>query len=151
MIVKLYQNKSQANKVDKDITEIASHSCNLKSETSAVNPVIMLESVGFPHVNYAYIDEFDRYYFIDNVKNMRANIWEFSLRCDVLMSFKDDIRNATAIVSRQSNEFNLYLNDGTFKAFQNPQTQLLTFPNGFTNPSYVLLVAGAHYEENENE
>ena len=142
--INLYQSNSQANKVDKEITLIASHSCTIKRDTSVVAPVIVLEGSGFPAVNYAYIDEFNRYYYIDDIKSIRNDIWEMSLRCDVLMSFKNDIRNTLAIVNRQSNEYDMYLNDGTFKAFQNPSVQTIAFPNGFTGErGYVLMMNGA--------
>ena len=53
--------------------------------------------------NYAYIPEFNRYYFINDIISVRKNIWQLNMNVDVLMSYKDLILNLDAFVTR--NEF----------------------------------------------
>ena len=56
--------------------------------------------------NYAYIKEFNRYYFVTDIINLNRNLWRINLRCDVLMSFYGYIKNLNAFVARNQNEFN---------------------------------------------
>lgn len=53
--------------------------------------------------NYVYIPDFNRYYFINDITSVRQNLWRLSLHVDVLMSYKKEISNTNAFVSR--NEF----------------------------------------------
>ena len=53
--------------------------------------------------NYVYIPDFNRYYFINDITSVRQNLWRLSLHVDVLMSYKKEINNTNAFVSR--NEF----------------------------------------------
>lgn len=59
------------------------------------------------------------------------------------MSFADGIRNNTAIIKRQQEQWNLYLNDGSLKCYQDPIILTKAFPSGFTTQEFVLAVAGA--------
>ena len=43
--------------------------------------------------NYLYIDEFKRYYFINDLIAAQGNLWQIDASCDVLMSFKENIYN----------------------------------------------------------
>ena len=56
--------------------------------------------------NYAYIPEFNRYYFINDIISIRQNLWQISLSVDVLMSYKNQILETKAFVARNQNEFN---------------------------------------------
>ena len=47
-----------------------------------------------------------------------------------------------AIIKRNANSWNLYIEDGLFKTYANPHIFTKEFPSGFKDPSYVLFVAG---------
>lgn len=67
---------------------------------------------------------------------------------DVLMSFKDEIKNRNVIVNRQESKYNLYLDDSKYKV-QN-RTAILTkeFPSGFNTAKYIVMgVVGKKQEE----
>lgn len=83
-------------------------SCLLRSPTSVINPVIVVEASGslvqpenFDSYNYVEIPEFNRYYFVDNI-TYDNNTWVFSLTVDVLGSFRTDIRASSQFVTRTS-------------------------------------------------
>lgn len=138
-----YQNGSEDLVVNKTLTAaMATQTCYLKKDTEITRPTIIL-NVSEINFNYVYIDKFDRFYYVTGVRSIGADRWEVDLRCDTLTSFSDDIGNASAIVSRQENEWNLYLDDGSFKAYQILQTYTKKFPTGFSTHSYVLLVSGS--------
>jgi hypothetical protein len=83
----------------------------LRSQTSITHPSIQVESDSFLDCNYAYIEEFSRYYFIREIISIRNNLWQLELDCDVLMSFKDRILSLTAFVSRNQYIYNEKLID----------------------------------------
>lgn len=141
----LQVNKSEKNKVTKTLTDIMTVNGELKSETSIIDPVIMI-SCELPVVtkcNYITIESFGRSYFVNNIRSIRSGLVEFSCHVDVLSSFADSIRENTAIIRKQESKWNLYLNDGSFKVYQNPMVLTKAFPSGFTNQKFVLAVAGS--------
>ena len=94
--------------------------------------------------NYNYIDGFARYYFVNDVKSVRNGVWELSSHVDVLQSFRTGILNQPAIIARQEKYWNLFINDGQFKVYQNSIIGKIPFPSGFSAPTgcYTLAVAG---------
>lgn len=143
--VLLQTNNSEKNKLDKDLVTISTISGTLKNETSIVDPVILIEVdlTNLITCNYMTIPSFGRSYFVTNIRSIRRNLVEVSAHVDVLSSFASQIRNNVAIVRRQENRWNLYLNDGVFKVYQNPMVLTREFPTGFSTFEFVLAVAGA--------
>lgn len=137
-----YQNTSKKIEVNKSLTQVSSFTGNWKNDTGVRTPTIVIESNNFPTGNYVFIADFSRYYYISEVRPITNNIFEIDLICDVLMTFADDIKASGAIIARQENKWNMYLNDGTFKTLQNPKFWVKAFPAGFTTQNFVLLTAG---------
>lgn len=141
----LQTNTSEKNKVTKTLTDIATVSGTLKSETSIIDPVILIEGdlSNYIHCNYMMISEFGRMYFINNIRSIRNNLFEISGHVDVLSSFQTELKTNKAIIRKQENDWNLYLNDGSFRVYQNPNVLTKNFPSGFSTYSFVLAVAGS--------
>lgn len=120
----------------------------LREGSSLIDPTILIEAnaPGFHanKVNYFYIPEFGRYYFITNIISTNHTLWEIHCHVDVLMSYADEIKQQTAIVARQESQYNLMLDDGFFMAYQNPRIQTKRFsnPTPFETQEFVLVVAG---------
>ena len=147
MTVKFYKNKSDKNHVDKDLTQIGSDITNavIVDNVSVTDPVFRIKAYsGFnpATANYCYIDTLDRYYYITDITILTPDVFLISCHVDVLMSFKSGIRSNTAIIARQQNLKDLYLNDGVFKTKANPKFEVLKFSGGFTDYYYFLAVAG---------
>lgn len=145
MTIKFYENLSDKNHVDKVITQVGTDiTGTLRDDCSIINPVLQLENfagLDLTKVNYAYIVEFGRYYYINNI-TLKNKLYEISMHVDVLMSYKDKIRTNTAVVSRQENDYNLYLQDGVFKTKAFPHIQIVQFPDGFSDFNFIFSVAG---------
>ena len=143
--IALQTNVSEKNKLDKDLTTIATVTGTLKTETSIIDPVILIEGnlSNYVGCNYMTISAFGRSYFVNNIRAIRNNLFEISAHVDVLSSFSAGIRSNSAIVRRQEKNWNLYLNDGTFRVYQNPNVLTKAFPSGFTTQEFVLAVAGS--------
>lgn len=141
----LMTNTSEPNRVVKSTTTITTVSGVLKEKTSIIDPVIKIECdlSTVKDCNYISIPTFGRFYFVNNITSINNGIVEFSCHCDVLSSFADAIKANKAIIRRQEFNWNLYLNDGSFKVYQNPLIVTKEFPSGFNTQKFVLAVAGA--------
>lgn len=141
----LMRNNSEPNRLTKDVSTILTATGILKEETSIIDPIIKIECnlADVTTCNYISIPEFSRYYFVNNIRSIRNGLVEFVCHCDALSSFAGAIRLNSAITKRQENRWNLYLNDGSFKVYQNPIVLTKAFPSGFTTQEFVLAVAGS--------
>ena len=138
----LYNNFSETNALNKNISKIMELEGSLLDATSIINPVIKIffnpeimegyvvddnkiyitfnglkitwDSFIYDYVlaaNYAYIPEFNRYYFINDIISVRKNIWQLIMNVDVLMSYKDEILKLDAFVTRNEFDYNKYVKD----------------------------------------
>lgn len=136
------------NKLVKSPTPVLTLGGTLRAPASITDPIIEFNFSDNPEVfskvNYARIETFSRYYFITNIVSTYNNLWEIHMHVDVLMSFADEIKKQVAVVARQEENYNLYLDDGIFMAYQNPiiQTKLFSNPTPFETQNFILLVAG---------
>lgn len=127
MQIILYNNSAEKNRVDKTsyLSNALTLNGNLRSGDSGdiLNPTIYLEmnNNSLPSYNYAYIPTFNRYYFISNIRPARNNYWEVNMKVDVLMSFKTEIKNQTALVVRQENDYNLDIVDNLITNLQDKE------------------------------
>lgn len=119
----------------------------LRKVTSALNIEIDIEKTN-PlkyKYNYMYIAEFERYYFIDDIRSVRNRLWTISASVDVLMSFMNDILSTECIIDKVEDETsaNLYLDDGSFVMDSRKYNEIKEFPSGLNeNGQYILICAG---------
>lgn len=139
------RNNSEDNRITKNVSTIFTVNGNLKDNTSIIDPVILIQCdlTSVVNCNYISIPEFHRSYFVRNIKSVRNGLVEFNCHVDVLSSFADAIKGNTAIIKRQENDWNLYLNDGTLRVYQNSMVLTKNFPSGFNTREFVLAVAGS--------
>jgi len=109
MIAKTYNTESSVNTINKIINFVTDIDVKFKDEVNIYNPTIVLKYDDLIDFNYIYIDKFKRYYFIEDIEVFPNKIYSLSLKCDVLMSFKDDILNSYGNITRQTN-YNDYYN-----------------------------------------
>lgn len=142
--VTIQRNNSEPISLIKDLTNIITASVYLKDGTSIIDPIFLLEAplASIANANYITVPAFNRKYFIQDIISVTSDLVELHCHVDVLSSFADEIRANTGIIRRNEKEWNLYLNDGTLVSYSNPIVSTQEFPNGFTDQSYVLVVAG---------
>ena len=63
-------------------------------------------SIDFKKLNYVYIEDLKRYYFVDDIQIHRNQYYILSLSGDVLMSFKNEIKNISVEVVESSKILN---------------------------------------------
>lgn len=144
MTLELYSNSSEYAALDKELELQLTLTGILREESSIIDPSILVEDLDdyITDINYAYIPEFGRYYFITNIESVRNHLWRLSLHVDVLHTYADGIRANSGIIERNENLYDLQLNDGLFKTRQNPRIAQYPFPSGFNTWNFVLAVAG---------
>jgi len=143
----LYNNNSEINVVNKNITNETSLTGYLRDNSDIRNPVIRINSdESITTFNYCYIPSFNRYYFITDINVIRTGIWSMSLKCDVLMSFKDDILNSYAIINHTTeNQISRYMQSDIYKTLVKDFTDIITFPSGLLETGeYILITAGGN-------
>ena len=142
MECRFYKNNSDNIVVNKNLTLLTTKTIVLKEDTSIITPTIILAyDNNVIKSNYIYITELGRYYFINNVTCSQNRII-IDCDCDELFTYKNEILNSKAVIKRQENQFNTYLNDEKYKAYEYSRIQTKYFPSGFTNESFILAVAG---------
>ena len=109
MIAKTYNTESSLNTINKIINFVTDIDVKFKDEVNIYNPTIVLKYDDLIDFNYIYIDKFKRYYFIEDIEVFPNKIYHLTLKCDVLMSFKDDILNSYGNITSQTN-YNDYYN-----------------------------------------
>lgn len=139
-----YHMREPKNKINKTLSSVYTIQGNLRNESDIVNPTILVESSIPINGNYAYIELFQRYYFVTEMRSIRTNLWEIKLHTDVLKTFSEGILGSPCIVARSYDRFNLYLNDELYKADNRELDFTREFPNGFdtTNIRFILALIG---------
>lgn len=145
--IDFHYNNEPMNKIKKTInsgTLLFTCSGVLRDESSVVDPVILIETTNPTAANYAYINEFSRYYYIRNWEAVRNGLWRCTMHCDVLKTFSEGILGSPCVVAKSSNRFNLFLNDSDYKCYQDEYVSVQTFPHGFQDHynSYILILIG---------
>ena len=145
MNLTLYKNLSEKNKIGKDLHNNLSLNGNLREESSIINPTILVEHSNLWVYNYAYIPDFNRYYFVSEITSVRNSLWRVSLKVDVLESFKNDILNLNCIVDKQQNQsYSNNIDDGSYINKADSFIEIANYQNGFNSSGeFILITAGA--------
>ena len=141
MEITLCVNNSEKNKLGKTLSNLNIFSGSLKEVTSAINPIVIMELENPTGYNYAYIPEFGRYYFIDDIVSIRTGLWRISMKVDVLESFKNEIRGIPVILSDSTETGKeLYLPGKVWKSKVKELTDIVQFPTGLPDNGYFILI-----------
>lgn len=143
--ISLFKTNSENNRVVKTLTDEKQLSGELRNQTSVLNPSIRIESAdNISAYNYAYISEFGRYYYIIDIVSVRTNCWVVSLRCDVLMSYKDEIQGLNVILDNtQETGLSNYLSSPNWVNLVKTKTDIKVFPSGLSEQGeFILITAG---------
>ena len=144
MNLRLCVNNSEKNKINKSLTAGVTLSGTLRNESNVVNPSIVINIDNPTIYNYAYIEDFKRYYFITDYISLRTGIWQINLKSDVLMSFKDSILASNVLINNtETTGKNNYLSGSNWVSNCKAKTDILTFSQGLLNDGqYILITAG---------
>ena len=148
MRVILYNTTSDNRVLNKNIALIKEIDAELKDANNVISPTLKIQRFeGWEKVNYIYIKSFNRYYYVNTIKQLLGNTILLDCSVDVLMSNKDAIRNLTCIIDKQENSSTAYsdkyLDDGSFITECRTFNSILNFPAGFNDDGeFILITAG---------
>jgi len=135
MTLRLYNTSSPSNKINKSLSLFGTISINLKNRPKDFNELDIdyagnTGSVAL-NFNYAYLSTYNLYYFVkiqpSNIGNTH-NILHLEL--DPLMTYKSQILGLNVITKRNTNNYNVYLNDENQKITEQTKQFYHTFKGG---------------------
>lgn len=116
MNIKFYTLSKRVNSTKRPTGSGTTVSCTLKERTSIISPEVTVYREGagtVPPWNYAYIADFNRYYFINDIVADGPH-WDISMTCDVLATYKSDVGGFSAYVLRAASAYNGKVSDGYY-------------------------------------
>jgi hypothetical protein len=145
MILRLYKNfQKHENSTKLPNVEYIETNVTLKKETSLLNPTFLIQGVDLT-VNYVYLVDAGRYYFVNDITLGNANIYELSCSIDVLATFRSLILNKTYMIERSASSYNATYNDPYVSVTQQINARHLKITTtGLTsnNGCYIVRIAG---------
>lgn len=145
MRIIFYTNNSDSNELNKNINLVTELQCNVNRDNlDILSPILFLSYFDIKelNINYCYIEELNRYYFIDSYTIEKNNLIKLQLETDVLMTFKNDILLSSGIVKETKNNQNNF--SSQFELLDTKQQKILYFSNGdnkFTDDKLYLVGA----------
>lgn len=131
---KLYDTSSPSNKINKDLILKGELAINLKNRPKDLNNLdidLSMYTLQVTKYNYVVIPSLNLYYF---VKNQQSNIGNnhniMHLELDPLMTYKSQILGLNVITKRNTNNYNVYLNDENQKITEQTKQFYHTFKGG---------------------
>lgn len=145
--ISLYQISDAENVVPKTVgTAVSTHTVTLKNGCSIDKPVISFSggSAIMATLNYAYIDTFQRYYFIRDRRMTVNGVCELTLESDPLQSFSSALLQVPATITRQQDERKAdgYIQDNKYIGKSYRKIFERDFPVGLDDFSFILMTVG---------
>lgn len=143
MVINLYVNSSEPNKIGKTLSSELEISGTLRGETDILNPEVMIEAENLSQYNYMTIPQFHRKYFIDDISVVRDGLWRIRGRVDVLDTYKDAIKAQHVILRASDNRGDNYVSGEQWKSKVKSLTDIIPFSSGLLDSGeYILITAG---------
>ena len=145
----LYRNSSDERYVDKLLELRGEIQVEYKEDTSFTNPTFIITgNYALKDINYVYIPDMSRYYYVKDIRYSKQRIY-LDCHTDVIMSFKQRLRDCKAIIKRNQYKFNLYQPDERLKTLGYNSIRTLEFPRGFdfNSQHFIMGIAGSSIEE----
>lgn len=146
MQVTLYKTNDVPNKLNKTITDAITISCVLKDAQDIDSPTITLNyNADYLNYNYAYIPDFNQYYFIGSPDVELGREINIPLTVDPLMTLKNEILSSVGYITR-SPMGNKFLPDPMCKNLEQTEYKTTNIGsiagNNGGNGYYILIKGG---------
>jgi hypothetical protein len=144
MDIIFYNNNSENNRLIKTITQISTGAGVLREPCNLTDPSVLTAIDDVSNINYAYIADFGRYYFIRKITVDRENLYRIDMHVDVLMSNKTALLDCKGVINSSTEiNANRYLNSDTWVRTEKDTTTIMRFPSGLsTDGNFILITAG---------
>lgn len=105
MEIYFYSCSSEKERLVKSLENETMFEGNFRNEVNVINPILQIATDSmdlYTILNYAYIPDLNRYYFIDRVESYRTGVITIYLSIDVLYTYADAIKELQAIVTNDT-------------------------------------------------
>lgn len=107
MKIDLYKNTTEENAIEKIIVDKKTIEGTLKNSIDITDfSVVFNFFEDWNNYNYVYIEKLKRYYFVESKRIVNNSLVEYDLIEDVLMSFKDLIKQQNILLTESETAFN---------------------------------------------
>lgn len=142
MNIIFYNTTADKRVLNKTLTDALALTVNAKDAVQYKPVVLELsKGTGVANKNYAYIQEFNAYYFV-TVKDYANGFLRVTLDLDVRMTFATEIKKLRGTVARNEFASNGYLVDGKYQTLCYREIVTRAFPVSLTNDNLVLITVG---------
>jgi len=125
--ITLYNYNNRKDIINKTLTDGVSVKGLIRDGFDIVKPTVIIRWDNIFTYSYLYIEELNRYYFVDSFRVLENKTYELTLSVDVLMTYRDKILTATATVS-SSDSADKYISSREDIYNVQPNFEKLTFP-----------------------
>ena len=134
----LYKTTDPRNKLNKTLTAGKEILINLKRDEPKETPRIKISNSNLTdNYNYAYIEVFDRYYFINSITKLNYSLSELEFETDLLSTYKEIVLASTGLISHAIKEGDYRLTNP--KTSDNYEMELFNSDVELTNDNTILL------------
>lgn len=142
--INLYTFAKDSNSTKRPTGSGTQFACNILTPADITAPVCEISASDLTAYNYAYIAAFHRYYFVEGITYERG-LWQLSLKCDVLATYKTEIGAQSLYVIRAASSYDGNIIDNYYPIINDVVQTSETDSNhsyAYDNGVYVLSIAG---------
>ena len=110
------------------------YDCDLLDLSGILTPTLQLNGRNPTIYNYAYIEEFRRFYYVNNWR-YNLGLWTCELQVDVLASWEEEIKSSALYVLRSASKWDNSIRDTVYPMLSGNLYSDSSLPNPF-NTSY---------------
>lgn len=145
MNIVFYKTEDERNRIIKTLTETVRFEGVFTTSYNTINPTLQIVSRETFDSNYCYIQETNRYYFVDKINIRRDGFYDLYLTLDVLMTYQDKILNLWGTVSQSKNS-GLYLKNNSISLDARPQLKKYEFTDNFNHEGNIILSCSGFFK-----
>lgn len=147
MNITFYQNKSDNIVVNKNLEEIITIDAKPYGNINVETPSFLLDLHNdIANANYVYVEEFQRYYFVDTRELLQGGKTLIKCHVDLLYTFRrilTDPNSVTTCIATRSNFGNKYINDPMVLYTKRVKRQVMKIGTPFTKlGKFVIQIGG---------
>lgn len=108
MTIIFYKTTSDEKQIQKILTDSKTYNGTFKNDFDILNPKIIISDATYSILdfNYCFIQELNRYYFIENVTILSNNRFSVDCKIDVLKTYSTELQNCEGRIIECENNFN---------------------------------------------
>ena len=157
MILSLFKTNNDSRTCIKVLEQIANLNIQPNAELNLLKPSLTIPySNTYLTANYCYIDEFNRYYFINDMSLLNGKMLSVSCSVDPLTSFYKYFKSSIGFCTRNENDIQPWIKDELRPVAPYTTTRVLKLDNNIfnidkanpnTSTNFLLTVSGANKKQ----